>query len=69
MTSPAPRSFPLLDSWKAGIKEKLDTLEDVYTMATENFGVSYRATLEFVILGGWFVLLLMYVAEFLLTKK
>jgi hypothetical protein len=57
-----------LDSWKAEIKEKLDTLEDVYTMATENFSVSYRATIEFVILGGWFVLLLLYVAEFLFTK-
>ena len=58
-----------LESWKAEIKEKLDTLEDVYTMATENFSVTYRATIEFVILGGWFVLLLMYVAEFFITKK
>ncbi len=58
-----------LDSWKIEIKEKLDTLEDVYTMATENFSVSYRATLEFIILGGWFVLLLLYVAEFFFTKK
>ena len=58
-----------LESWKAEIKEKLDTLEDVYTMATENFSVSYRATIEFVILGGWFVLLLLYVGEFLFTKK
>ncbi len=57
-----------LDSWKAEIKEKLDTLEDVYTMATENFSVSYRATIEFVILGGWFILLLLYVGEFLFTK-
>ncbi len=58
-----------LDSWKANIKEKLDTLEDAYTMATENFSVSYRATLEFVILVGWFVLLLLYVGEFLFTRK
>ncbi len=57
-----------LDSWKAEIKEKLDTLEDVYTMATENFSVSYRATLEFIILAGWFVLLLLYVGEFLFVK-
>ena len=57
-----------LDSWKTEIKEKLDTLEDVYTMATENFSVSYRATLEFIILGGWFVLLILYVVEFLITK-
>ncbi|MEK6699209.1 MAG: hypothetical protein AABZ10_09235 [Nitrospirota bacterium] len=57
-----------LDSWKAEIKEKLDTLEDVYTMATENFSVSYRAALEFLILGGWFVLLLLYIGEFFLPR-
>jgi hypothetical protein len=57
-----------LDSWKAEIKEKLDTLEDVYTMATENFSVSYRVTLEFIVLAGWFILLLLYVAEFLFFK-
>jgi hypothetical protein len=58
-----------LDSWKAEIKEKLDTLEDVYSMAIENFSVSYRATLEFIILGGWFILLLLYVVEFIFTTK
>jgi hypothetical protein len=57
-----------LDSWKAEIKEKLDTLEDVYTMAAENLSVSYRATLEFIILGGWFILLLLYIGEFLLLQ-
>jgi hypothetical protein len=31
--------------------------------------VSYRATLEFIILAGWFILLLLYVGEFLFTKK
>ncbi len=58
-----------LETWKAEIKEKLDTLEDISTMATENFSVSYRAFLEFIILAGWFVLLLLYVGEFILTKK
>ena len=57
-----------LDNWKTEIKEKLDTLEDVYTMATENFSVSYRAALEFVVLAGWFVLLLLYIGEFLFLK-
>jgi hypothetical protein len=57
-----------LDSWKTEIKEKLDTLEDIYTMATENFSVSYRATLEFVILGGWLMLLILYIGEFFLLK-
>jgi len=57
-----------LDEWAEDIKEKLDMLEDVYTMATENFSISYRATIEFVILAGWFVLLLLYVAEFVLLR-
>jgi hypothetical protein len=57
-----------LDEWAKDIKEKLDMLEDVYTMATENFSISYRATIEFVILAGWLVLLLLYVAEFLLLR-
>jgi len=58
-----------LDAWASDIKEKLQTLEDVYTMAAENFSISYRATVEFVILGGWFVLLILYVFEYFLTKK
>jgi len=58
-----------LDSWRADIKEKLDTLEDVYTMAAENFSVSFGTTLEFIILAGWFLLLLLYVAEFFWLRK
>jgi hypothetical protein len=58
-----------LDAWATDIKERLEMLEDVYTMATENFSISYRATIEFVILAGWFVLLLLYVAEFFLIGK
>ena len=57
-----------LEEWATGIREKLQTLEDVYTMASENFSISYRATLEFVILAGWFILLLLYVAEFLFLR-
>ena len=57
-----------IDDWTTDIKEKLQTLEDVYTMAAENFSISYRATLEFVILAGWFILLLLYVGEFFLVK-
>ena len=57
-----------LEEWKANIKDKLDALEDAYSMATENFSVSYRATLEVILLGGWFVLLILYLAEFLFLK-
>ena len=57
-----------LEDWKANIKEKLDALEDAYSMATENFSVSYRATLEVILLGGWFVLFFLYLAEFLFLR-
>lgn len=58
-----------LETWRTEINEKLDVLEDVYTMAAENFSLSFRATLEFVILAGWLVLLLLYVGEFLLVTQ
>jgi hypothetical protein len=54
-----------LDEWKGNIKQKLDALEDAYTMATENFSVSYSARLEILLLIGWFILLILYLAEFL----
>jgi hypothetical protein len=58
-----------IEEWATDIKEKLQTIEDVYTMASENFSISYRATIEFVILAGWFGLLILYVAEFFLTRR
>jgi hypothetical protein len=58
-----------LDEWKTNIKEKLDTLEDVYTMATENFSVSWRETIEIILLGGWFVLFILEVVGVLLMKQ
>jgi len=57
-----------LEEWKANITEKLAALEDVYTMATETFSVSYRARLEILLLIGWFVLLLLYLAKYLFLK-
>ncbi len=57
-----------LESWARNIKEKLRTLEEVYAMASENFSISYRATIEFAILAGWFVLLILYVGEFILLR-
>jgi hypothetical protein len=45
-----------LDEWRKNITEKLDILEDVYAMAAENFSISFNTTLEFILIGGWFVL-------------
>jgi len=46
-----------LDAWQASIQQKLDTLEDVSTMAAENFSVSFHTKLDFILIGGWFLLL------------
>lgn len=55
-----------LDTWKADIKEKLDSLEDVYSIVAENFSVTRHQLLEliqiilfFVLQVGWFVLIIM----------
>ncbi|MBI3611428.1 MAG: hypothetical protein HY204_12115 [Nitrospirae bacterium] len=45
-----------LDDWRQNINEKLDILEDVYSMAAENFSISFNTTLEFILIGGWFIL-------------
>lgn len=55
-----------LDSWKSNIDQKLDVLEDVYSMASENLSISLSTTLEFILIGGWFILLLGWFALFFL---
>ena len=53
-----------LDGWRNSIKNKQESLEDVYSIIAENFSVSRGKFLEFiqmilwfVLLAGWFVLL------------
>jgi hypothetical protein len=46
-----------LDEWDRAISRKLDVLEDVYSMATENFSISAAKRLEVVLIVGWFILL------------
>lgn len=58
-----------LEEWARDIREKLDMIEDVYTMASENFSITFRAMIEFVILAGWFILLLLYIGEFFLVSQ
>lgn len=55
-----------LDAWSKGISQKLDVLEDVYTMAAEQFSVSFSTTLEFILIAGWFVLLVGWFGIFIL---
>lgn len=61
-----------IPEWRATIKEKQDYLEDIYSIASENFSVSRQRFLElsqivieFVLIIGWFVLLFF---EFKLVK-
>lgn len=55
-----------LDSWKAIIKDKLESLEDSYTMVSENLGISRIQSMEFIAQLGW---LLLIVLEFLSLTK
>jgi len=47
-----------LDDWRKNIKEKFETLEDVYAMASENFSLSLNKRVEILLLFGWFLLLI-----------
>lgn len=55
-----------LDTWKTNINKTLDALEDIYSMISENFSMSFSTTLEFIMTLGWFVLLVGYFSLFLL---
>jgi len=44
------------DSWHNTIKEKLDSLEDVYSIASENLGMSRMKLLELIEITGFIIL-------------
>lgn len=46
-----------LDEWRASIREKLESLEDVYTIASENFTISWERRSKIIEMIGWYVLL------------
>ncbi|HEY4519843.1 MAG TPA: hypothetical protein VJH33_02295 [Candidatus Paceibacterota bacterium] len=54
------------DEWKRHVQEKLESLEDIYTIVAENFSVSRHQFLEliqillfFVLQAGWFALIIL----------
>jgi hypothetical protein len=47
-----------IDEWRRGIKEKLDALEDVYAIASQNFTISWEHRGRIIEMIGWYVLLL-----------
>ncbi len=55
-----------LDGWRQGIRDKLESLEDIYTIISENLGMSRMQFLEFIQIAaffvlqiGWFVLIIL----------
>jgi hypothetical protein len=46
-----------LDDWRRSIDQKLDTLEDVYGMVSDNLSISVGRAFEAVLMAGWFALL------------
>ncbi|MBI3336005.1 hypothetical protein HYZ98_00365 [Candidatus Peregrinibacteria bacterium] len=61
-----------LSQWRESIKEKLDSLEDIYSIISENFSVTKLHFLEmvqillfFVLQVGWFVLIVLEFKIFL----
>lgn len=55
-----------LDIWKNTVKDKLESLEDIYSIVAENFSITRSEFLEliqillfFVLQAGWFVLIIL----------
>ena len=46
-----------IDEWRRVVKEKLDALEDVYAIASENFTISWERRSRVIEMIGWYVLL------------
>ena len=46
-----------LETWHSGIKEKIDAVEDVYEVASENFTVTWEHRSRIIEMIGWYVLL------------
>ncbi|MEK7548003.1 MAG: hypothetical protein AAB540_03855, partial [Patescibacteria group bacterium] len=61
----ASKKFRLND-WRQAVKDKLESLEDIYTIAAENLGMSRIQALEyiqimafFVLQIGWFIIIIL----------
>jgi len=61
-----------LEEWRNAIKEKLDTVEDIYTIVAQNFSTLRIHFLEFlqiigffILQAGWFVLIILELTDIL----
>jgi hypothetical protein len=55
-----------IDEWRRAVKDKLESLEDIYTVVAENFSVSRQQIAEwiqmigfFILQIGWFILIIL----------
>jgi len=46
-----------VDEWRRGVKDKLEALADVYSIASENFTVTWEKRSRIIEMVGWYVLL------------
>lgn len=48
-----------IGDWKLSIKEKLDSIEDIYSTISENFTVSLKDSAEWIQIVAWFILIVL----------
>lgn len=58
-----------LEYWRTSVKEKLESLEDVYSIISENFSISNSQIVDMVQAAGWLILLIGYFVLFFLESK
>lgn len=58
-----------LEYWRTSVKEKLESLEDVYSIISENFSLSNSQIVDMVQAAGWLILLIGYFVLFFLESK
>ncbi len=58
-----------LEAWRESVKEKLESLEDVYSIISENFSISKEQIVDMVQAVGWLILLIGYFVLFFLESK
>ena len=47
-----------IDDWRNTAKEKLESLEDIYSIVAENFSISSKQIFDTIQMVGWFVLMI-----------
>jgi hypothetical protein len=64
-----------IGEWRRAIQSKLDSIEDIYTVVAENFGVSTKNRAEwvqiilfFILQLGWFLLIILEFTYFTRSK-